>query len=539
MVNERLLNIIEDAGVLHLGDNLSRNSPILLKLNMGDIPVKQEQKEQLKPRRPDWYKATHEDIAEYTEILDGKLKDLMYPETIFCTDTHCSDQQHQQDRDNHVLSVLTSIVEASHTAIPLTKRPRPRDSAGRTPGWKENVEPFRQDALFWHSVWLSAGSPNTGQLHRLMCWSRNKFHYAIRKLEKKAENAKAEILLEASEQNDIDLLAEMKKMKGSKSKGQVMPDVVDGETEPDKILEKFKVVYENLYNSSGTIEAMRTIKEKLNRLIDDRSIAEVNKITGQLVKKACAKMKAKKMDVSEGYSSDSLLHAPDSLFEHLAVVFRGFLTHGDVTAQLLCCAFLPLYKGGHKNAAKTDSYRAIAGSSQILKLFDNVILLLWGHLLSSDSLQFGYKCGTSTTQCSWLVREVADYFVQRGTPVIGVTLDCSKAFDKCLFDKLFEKLLDRHIRPIVIRALIYVYEEQEGCVKLLQNKSDPFRIKNGTRQGSVLSPALFSVYIDGLLHDLRQLGLGCHIGGWWYGAACFADDLFLLAPSRAAAVKML
>ena len=49
----------------------------------------------------------------------------------------------------------------------------------------------------------------------------------------------------------------------------------------------------------------------------------------------------------------------------------------------------------------------------------------------------------------------------------------------------------------------------------------------------------FSVYIDGLLQDLRQLGLGCHIGGWWYGAACFADDLFLLAPNRAAAVKIL
>jgi hypothetical protein len=76
-------------------------------------------------------------------------------------------------------------------------------------------------------------------------------------------------------------------------------------------------------------------------------------------------------------------------------------------------------------------------------------------------------------------------------------------------------------------------------VKLLQNKSDPFRIKNSTRQGSVLSPALFSVYIDGLLHDLRQPGLGCHIGGGWYGAACFADDLFILAPSRTAAVKML
>ena len=74
---------------------------------------------------------------------------------------------------------------------------------------------------------------------------------------------------------------------------------------------------------------------------------------------------------------------------------------------------------------------------------------------------------------------------------------------------------------------------------LLDNKSKTFRITNGTRQGSVLSPALFAVYLDGLLQELRQLGVGCHLGGWWYGAACFADDLFLLAPIRTATSMML
>ena len=136
-------------------------------------------------------------------------------------------------------------------------------------------------------------------------------------------------------------------------------------------------------------------------------------------------------------------------------------------------------------------------------------------------------------------KEVSDFYVQRGTPVIGVTLDCSKAFDKCLFDKLFLKLMDRGIPAIVIKALVYVYEEQVGCVKLLENKSDSFIIKNGTRQGSVLSPTLFSVYLDGLLLQLQQLGEGCHVGGWWYGAACFADDLFLLAPSKTSTARML
>ena len=281
------------------------------------------------------------------------------------------------------------------------------------------------------------------------------------------------------------------------------------------------------------------MKQKLKVLISHNSTNHVDMITPDIVKQACAKMKAGKLDVSGGYSSDVLLHGPDSLFQHLAVVFRAFLTHGEVTCQLLSCAFLPLYKGGHKSITKTDSYRAIAGSSQLLKLFENVILILWGHLLSSDSLPFGYKCGTSTAQCTWLVKEVADYFVQRGTPVVGITLDCSKAFDKCLFDKLFQKLIDRNLPAIVIRVLIYVYEEQQGCVKLLEYKSDMFKIRNGTRQGSVLSPTLFAVYLDDLLVKLRGLGLGCHIGGWWYGAACFADDLFLLAPSRTAAVIML
>ena len=55
----------------------------------------------------------------------------------------------------------------------------------------------------------------------------------------------------------------------------------------------------------------------------------------------------------------------------------------------------------------TDSYDAIAGSSLLLKLFENVIIIIWGDKLGTDSLQFGFKAGTSTTECSWLVMEVA------------------------------------------------------------------------------------------------------------------------------------
>ena len=133
-------------------------------------------------------------------------------------------------------------------------------------------------------------------------------------------------------------------------------------------------------------------------------------------------------------------------------------------------------------------------------------------------MQFGFKRGVSTTQCTWVVNEVTNYFMRRGTAVNVCLLDCSKAFDKVKFDALFQKLLDRGLPPVVVRVLMFVYEMQTGFVKLGGLKSDPFPISNGTRQGSVLSPILFAIYLDGLLSKLRRNGLGCHIGGIWYGA---------------------
>ena len=60
-------------------------------------------------------------------------------------------------------------------------------------------------------------------------------------------------------------------------------------------------------------------------------------------------------------------------------------------------------------------------------------------------------------------------------------------------------------------------------------------------QGKVLCSLqfLFSVYLDDLLKELRELQLGCHIGGYWLGACGYADDLILMAPSRDVLQRML
>ena len=55
----------------------------------------------------------------------------------------------------------------------------------------------------------------------------------------------------------------------------------------------------------------------------------------------------------------------------------------------------------------------------------------------------------------------------------------------------------------------------------------------------VLSPALFSIYMDEILLQLRNLGVGCYVGDVFMGAMGYADDLVLLAPSRTAMQMML
>ena len=58
-----------------------------------------------------------------------------------------------------------------------------------------------------------------------------------------------------------------------------------------------------------------------------------------------------------------------------------------------------------------------------------------------------------------------------------------------------------------------------------------FSIVNGVIQGAVLSPSLFSLYINKLLIPLEKCGLGCYVSNYVFSAAAYADDIILLSPT--------
>ena len=52
-----------------------------------------------------------------------------------------------------------------------------------------------------------------------------------------------------------------------------------------------------------------------------------------------------------------------------------------------------------------------------------------------------------------------------------------------------------------------------------------FQIKNCVRQGGILSPILFGIYMDGLLEKLINAKVGCFIGNAFLRVLAYADDL--------------
>ena len=131
--------------------------------------------------------------------------------------------------------------------------------------------------------------------------TRNQYHYAVRKVKKLAEEIRARELLTASLGGDVNLLKEMKKIRGNNKGNENLPDNVEGAEGQEEVVEKFREVYETLYNSAESSASVQLIKERLANTIGPESLLEVNKVTGEMVKKAATRIKPGKSDVSGAY----------------------------------------------------------------------------------------------------------------------------------------------------------------------------------------------------------------------------------------------
>ena len=123
------------------------------------------------------------------------------------------------------------------------------------------------------------------------------------------------------------------------------------------------------------------------------------------------------------------------------------LRHGTTSIMVNNSVIKPIPKNKNKSLSDSDNYRAISKNTVISKIIDHILISLLDDSLLTSAYQFAYKKGFSTSLCSFLVFETIQYYKSQGSNVYRLSLDCTKAFDKVQFSKLFNTLVEKEMCP--------------------------------------------------------------------------------------------
>ena len=77
------------------------------------------------------------------------------------------------------------------------------------------------------------------------------------------------------------------------------------------------------------------------------------------------------------------------------------------------------------------------------------------------------------------------------------------------------------------------------CIRWGDVYSVKFKLTNGDRQGGILPPYLFSVYLDELSEQLKLCNVGCNVNEHLINHIMCADDLILISPSSSGLYQLL
>ena len=528
LISPNLKDSVISYSTVSLANNFSDHIPIKLTLK-AQVEFHDTINRKFKPHVA-WHKCSTTNIYDYRNELDRLLLHTNPSnEALKCKNYKCT------SHNDYIQSLYKEIIKCCHDAsekcLPHTSQ---RNNNGNKiiPGWNEHVKEHAERAKLWHNIWKEKGCPTQGDIAAIRRKTRLKYHYAIRHVKKEQIRMRnISMGVAVANNNDRELWKEVKKISGSNYK---LPNAMDGHTDIGEISDIFAEKYKSLYNSVGyNSQELDILIKDIEQRIDTGcpiSSNHVHTLTVQDVKEAARLLKSGKIEENCLYS-DHFKAGSDRLFVMLTLLFNCMLVHGIAPDDLLLGTMIPLIKNARGNKQSSDNYRSLTIGTGLLKLFDLIIIKQQSDALNTSELQFGFKEKSSTSMCTFMVLETIEFYRSKGSNVHVLLLDASKAFDRVNYIKLFDKLLRKEMCPLTVRLLMNMYLNQKLQVKWNDRLSDKFDVTNGVRQGGILSPLLFSIYVDDLLLKLKNRGIGCHMGHHFVGALGYADDLILLSPT--------
>ena len=258
----------------------------------------------------------------------------------------------------------------------------------------------------------------------------------------------------------------------------------------------------------------------------------------EIVALSLDKMKTGKSSGIDNLNVEHISNCHPIIFTILSNLFKAMLELSYVPLDFGYGITIPIPKSDDvRGPQKIELFRGITLSPIISKLFEHCILNVFSEFFISSANQFGFKTGVGCAHAIYSVRKVVDYFVTNNSTINLCFLDIAKGFDKINHSVIMLKLMTRNVPIVLINLLLYWYNISQNIVRWKGLMSEPYKLLAGVRQGGVLSPTLFSIYVDDFLKKFNRFG--CYLYGISISAVMYADDLVLLAPSIAEMQTML
>ena len=264
--------------------------------------------------------------------------------------------------------------------------------------------------------------------------------------------------------------------------------------------------FQNVFSGNDNQENFETYE-----VDDEINDHELNKkISIDEVKQAIVRLNNGKACGTDGVFAEMLKEGGSNILDYLYKLFNTIFDSGQYPEEWFKAIVIPIFKKG--DIDKPDNYRGISLINVLCKCYTSVLnSRLYKWLEESKNIsenQAGFRKDYSTIdQIFTLYGVVQKCLTKKKGKLYVAFIDFHKAFDSVNHSKLFEILQSKGIRGKFFATLKSMYNGLLSCVRVNGSYSEFFDCPVGVRQGCVMSPTLFCLFIDQLANFIDANGV--------------------------------
>ena len=278
------------------------------------------------------------------------------------------------------------------------------------------------------------------------------------------------------------------------------------------------------------------ILSKIQNMENNSTFSEFDyEITTTEIENVLKKLKSGKAVGIDGISNEMLKCGRSIFLKPLCTLFNKIFASGEYPLQWSEGIITTLFKNGDR--MNPDNYRGITLCSSLAKVYSTIINSRITNFIDKYKLraeeQIGFTAKARTSDHMFVLKTIIDMCHKEKTPLYACFVDYRKAFDTVWWQGLFYKLLKTGISSGLYKTVTSMYTAVNSRISTRLGLTAPFSIYQGVRQGEVLSPTLFNIFVNDLPEFLSSaISDPICMNNKKVNCLMYADDIVILTKNK-------